>query len=163
VADGGDAEAADYLGVGEGGEVCTFLLHVSMCIGMVSAGVGAYLVYRQALRSYQMLGPGHDSLLCALTRPTQPLLLEYSDYLVVYGRAVAVLVVCGTTRITEYYAVVGRIHVAVTCLALGREQCLGRLPPLDALRGFGDGGHECHGLVHAAAGLCARGERGVRI
>jgi hypothetical protein len=67
------------------------------------------------------------------------------------------LVVRSATRITEYYAVVGRVHVAVTGLALGCEQSLGRLPPLDALRGLWDGGHECDGLVHATAGLCSRG------
>jgi hypothetical protein len=70
---------------------------------------------------------------------------------------VAVLVVRGTTRITEHYAVVGRVDVAVTCLALGREQRLGRLSPLEALRGLWDGGHECDRLVHAAARLGSGG------
>jgi hypothetical protein len=76
---------------------------------------------------------------------------------------VAVLVVRGATRITEYYAVVGRVDVAEACLALGGEQRLGRLPPLDALRGLRYGGHESDRLVHVSAGLCACGQRRVRV
>lgn len=69
----------------------------------------------------------------------------------------AVLVVRGTTRITEYYPVVGGIDVSVACFALGREQGLGRLSSLHALRRFWYDRHECDGLVHAAAGLGAGG------
>jgi hypothetical protein len=155
MSDCGDEEEADYFGVWEGGEVCAFLLGVSRRMHMAS--VGAYLVDRQTLGGYQLLCTGNHSLLRPLAWPAQPLLLQDRDNLVVYGRGVAVLVVRGTTRITEHYAVVGRVHVAVTCLALGRQQRLGRLPPLDALRGLWNNGHECDGLVHAAARLCSGG------
>jgi hypothetical protein len=123
----------------------------------------AYLVYRQMLGSDQLLGASHDRLLGPLARTAQPLLLQHGDDLGADGRGVAVLVVRGATRITEYYAVVGRVDVAVACLALGREQRLGRLPPLDALRGLRYGGHECDGFVHVSAGLGASGQRRVRV
>ena len=45
-------------------------------------------------------------------------LLKHSDNLVVDWRIVAVLVICGTTRITEHYPVVGRIGLSMTGLAL---------------------------------------------
>jgi hypothetical protein len=67
MSDRGNEEEADYFGVGEGGEVCAFLLDVSRRISTVS--VRAYLVYRQTLRGYQLLCPGNHSLLCPLTRP----------------------------------------------------------------------------------------------
>jgi hypothetical protein len=71
------------------------------------------------------------------------------------------LVVRGTTSITEYYPVVRRIHVSVTGLALGCEQRLGRLPPLDALGGLWYYRDKCDGLVHAPAGLGSCGQWGV--
>jgi len=75
----------------------------------------------------------------------------------------AILVIGSTAYITEYYAVVGRVGLSVAGLALGRQQSLGRLPPLHALRWFWDYGHECDGLVHTAAGLCSCGEWCVRV
>jgi hypothetical protein len=69
-----------------------------------------------------------------------------------------VLVISGTTQITEYYSVVRGLRLPPTDLALGSEQDLVRLPPLGALGWFRYGGYECDGLVHAAAGLCSCGE-----
>jgi hypothetical protein len=118
----------------------------------------AYLVYRQMLRRNQLLGARHDRLPRPPAWTAQPLLLQHSNDLVADGRGVAVLVVRGTTRITEYYAVIRRVDVAEACLALCCEERLGRLPPLDALgRRLWYGRHEGDGLVHAPAGLCACG------
>lgn len=97
------------------------------------------------------------------TWPAQPLLLQDSDDVVVDGWGVAVLVVRGATGITEYYAVVGRVDVSVACLALGGEQRLGRLAPLDAWRGLWQGRDEGDGLVYTAAGLGVGGQWGVRV
>lgn len=122
----------------------------------------AYLVQGQALASHQLLRTRDHALLGPHAGPTQPLLLEHGDDVVIDRRAVAVLVVRGATRITEDYAVVGRVRLAVARLALGRQQRLGRLPALDALRGLGDRGHKGDGLVDAAPRLGARGQRRVR-
>jgi hypothetical protein len=75
----------------------------------------------------------------------------------------AVLVVRSTTGITKYYPVVRGIDVSMTGLALGCEQRLGRLPPLDALRWFWYYRDECDGLVDTSAGLSSRGQWGVGI
>ena len=69
----------------------------------------------------------------------------------------------GIARIAEDYAIVGRVGFSLASLALGRQQCLGRLPPLGALHWLWDGGYECDGLIHTAAGLCPCGERCVRV
>lgn len=73
------------------------------------------------------------------------------------------MVIGGTTGITEYYAVVGRVGLSVARLALCGEERLGRLSPLHALGRLWDGGHKCDRLIHTSAGLCSRRERRVRI
>jgi hypothetical protein len=65
-----------------------------------------YLIYRQVFGCNQILRAFYNGLLRPHAWLTRPRLLQHSNDFVVDGRVVTVLVISGTTLITEYYSVV---------------------------------------------------------